>query len=282
LSKILSVMNVVLSSVVLVGLAYNIIESGKLTNKLITEVGQIEGRVILNLKQDFKTMKPETYQELMVKSDRIFSHVTFLAEKKYNGNIFHADLVDYADRAYDSVMSNMYENVFYKRLYDAGVKQFSVQPFEISSSGEYLYGEDVMHENGVFIRNKYHLEMKGESIYSRLKDIPAGIMLMNNDLLLYPKCEKGYRPFVIFGELYPSGGRTYGVNLYTENKGWRVSFKDIDILSDKALQNRLIFQTACQIIPGEEPLKDVDEPSVKDLSEEPLAVEVQPKDKGPL
>lgn len=279
MSKTLGVVNIALTSAVLFGLGYTIIESDKLTKDLIREFGQIEKRVVLNLKKDFKTMKPETYQELMVKSDRIFSHVTFLAEKKYDGNIFHPDLVDYADRAYDSVMSNMYENVFYKRLHDAGVNQMSVKPFEITSTGEYLYGKDVTYESGVFIRDRYHLEMKGDSIYSRLKDIPAGVMLMNNDLLLYPECKAGFRPYVIFGELYPKGGEAYGVNLHTENKGWRVSFKDIDILSDKALQNRLVFQTACQKLPGLETKPEVT-PSSSDLSESSTNEVTQPEEES--
>lgn len=279
LSKTLGVVNIILTSVVIAGLAYTVTKSDKLTNDLISEFSQIENRVLLNIKQDFKTMKPETYQELIVKSERIFSHVTYLAEKKYDGNIFHPELVDYADRAYDAVMSNMYENVFYKRLHDAGVNQLSVKPFEISPTGEYLYGKDVTYESGVFIRNRYHLEMKGDSIYSRLKNIPAGIMLMNNDLLLYPECKAGFRPYVIFGELYPKGGEAYGVNLYTENKGWRVSFKDVDIISDKALQNRLVFQTACQKLPGTESNSEV-EPLSNDVSESSANEITQPEEES--
>jgi hypothetical protein len=264
MSKILGVANLLLTSIVVAGISYSTVKIDEANNKLMNEISLIEERVLLNIKKDFKTMKPETYQELLVKSDRIFSHVIFLAEKKYNGNIMHPDLIDYADRAYDSVMVNMYENMFYKRVYEAGAELSLVKPFEVLSSGEYLFGDDVISEEGVVIRDKYFMDMKSDSIYSRLKTIPAGIMLMNNDLLVYPQCEKGTRPFVIFGELYQQGGSAHGVNLSTENNGWRVSFKDKNILSDEALENRLIFQTACQNIPGGESSLPVEESIITD------------------
>lgn len=260
MSKILGVANLVLTTVLIAGGTLAMSQGSILFNDLSNDISHIEEKVLVNIKKDFKTMKPDTYQELLVKSDRIFSHVLYLAEKKYDGDIFHPDLIDYADRAYDSVMENMYENMFYKRIYEAGAQLAVVKPFEINSFGEYVYGDDVINEDGILIRNKYYMNMKGDSIYSRLKDIPAGIMLMNNDLLTYPQCEAGMRPFVIFGELYQKNGKTHGVNLVTENRGWRVNFKNVDLLSDEALQNRLIFQTACQDIPGQE----VNEPATTD------------------
>jgi hypothetical protein len=266
-SKVLGVANLLLTSVLIAGVAFAVNEVSNATSQLTSEIEQIEDRVLLNIKKDFKTMKPDTYQELLVKSDRIFSHVMYLAEKKYDGNILHPDLVDYADRAYDSVMENMYENMFYKRIYEAGAQLAVMKPFEINSMGDYVYGDDVFTEDGVVIRDKYYMDMKGGSIYSRLKDIPAGIMLMSNDLLVYPQCEKGMRPFVIYGELYQKGGKSHGVNLMTENNGWRVSFKDVDVLSDTAMQNRLIFQTACQNIPGQQPVDTESETVTDDLAE---------------
>ena len=86
--------------------------------KLIShEVSKIENGVLIKIKKDIRTMKPETYQELLVKSDRILSHVAFLSEKKFDGDIFHPELIDYANRAYDSVMKNMYENMNFNVRY---------------------------------------------------------------------------------------------------------------------------------------------------------------------
>jgi hypothetical protein len=268
LSNYLGVANLCLASVIVIGTGIfgaNVLET---LDSIQGDISGIEDNVLLKLKKDFKTMKPETYQELLVKSDRIFSHVSFLAEKHYDGDIFHPDLIQYANNAYDSVMENMYENMFYKKVYESGVKIDMVKPFQITDTGEYLYGNDAINEDGILIRQKYHLNIHGNSIYSRLKDIPAGLMLMNNDLLGYPECSAEQRPFVMFGELYQKDGQPYGVDLVTESQGWRVSFKDIDSLSPEGLRNRLIFKVGCQNIQKEIDAADAEMPKESDISEE--------------
>ena len=215
---------------------------------LIKATSQIELNIYKKLNKDIRSFKPQTHQELISKSSRILNHVVYIANKRYEGDIMHPNIIKYADSVYDEIMKNMYENSFYTSLAKKGVNYSGSKLFEITDNGDILYGADVEKPTGVMLRNKYYLETNGNAIYQQLIDkIPSTIMLMMNDLIPYPSCKENEEPIIIYGELYPEGSHTLGVDLKTEINGWRINYKNIDIEDTAAMVNRVIYQTACRL-----------------------------------
>lgn len=203
----------------------------------------VERKVINNLRSG----KPDSYEEILVKSDRILLHVEYLAERFFDGNILAVELTKYADKAYEELMSNSYRNMFYSRMDELGIKHKKMTLFRYKQDGSILFGDNLPEPTGVYIRDKYFMELKSDAVFAQIiNKLPSVRLLMMNDLIPYPKCAQDELPIAVFGELYTARSMTYGVKLRTEIDGWRISFDNVDPLDTNALSNRVIYQTACR------------------------------------
>ena len=107
------------------------IQNDQLTNAMV----EVEEKVAKKLYKDFKSNKPDSYQEIIVKSDRILNHALYLANQNYAGNLLNEDIALYASNAYDEIMGNTYNNLFYAKLTSLGIAQPKVTFFKEGDNG---------------------------------------------------------------------------------------------------------------------------------------------------
>ena len=222
--------------------------TNELESTLTKQIGEAKSDIESNLYKSFKSNKPDSYQEIIVKSDRILNHTKYLADKYFSGNILAPKLAQYASKAFDEVMLNTYNNLFYAKLDAAGIEQSTIQLYKKSGEGK-VFSENVTLADGALIRDKYYLDISNGSMFGDLVkegSISTTYLYMVNDLIVYPKCAVAESPVIIFGELYPEDSEILGAELIPEARGWRVTYADAGPLSSQALKNRLIHQTACR------------------------------------
>jgi len=198
----------------------------------------------------FEQSKPKTHQERLMKSQRVFEHTVYLADKYYDGDLMAEPLVRYSDNAYSDIMANVYNSMFYSKLAGMDRSDLSVKTYT-QINNEKIFTDDISKVTGAVIQGKYNIDLATGSIFTDViasGGINSTYLYMVNDFVPHPQCAEGGIPVVVFGELYPDGSKPYGATTSPEASGWRVGFKDIDPLSDTALQNRIMLQTACRIV----------------------------------
>jgi hypothetical protein len=208
----------------------------------------------------FEQSKPKTHQERLMKSSRVFEHTIYLADKFYNGDLMADSLVSYTNQAYSAIMSNLYSSKFYLKLNELNRSDLAIKTYT-DAYGDKVFTDDISQVTGAVIQGKYNLDLAQGSIFTEViasGGIDASYLYMVNDFVPHPTCDKGSVPVVVFGELYPDGSQPYGALTEPEEKGWRVGFKDISPLSEAALQNRIMLQTACRFIGQEEQVEMTD------------------------
>ena len=208
---------------------------------------QLEPSIERKLINKIKNLKPESYQEALIQSNRLLMHVKFLSEKFYNGDILAKELSIYADNAYEAMMENAINNQFYATLSNANISAPPIKYFYFDNeSGSRIFSDDIQPD-GVLVRNKYFMNIpKGSVFASVVEQIPTSYLNMVNDVVVYPECGENKEPIIVYGELYTENSEPYGVTLTNENVGWRIGFEGIHPMSTEALENRVIVTTACR------------------------------------
>jgi len=206
-----------------------------------------------NLVVAFEQSKPKTHQERLMKSQRVFEHSVYLADKFYGGDLMVEPLVRYSDKAYSNIMANAYNSMFYTKLDDLDRSDLAIKTYT-DINGEKIFTNDMSKVTGAVIQGKYNIDLAAGSIFTQViasGGINSSYLYMVNDFVPHPTCPNGGLPVVVFGELYPNDSRPFGATTSPEASGWRVGFKDVEPMSEMALQNRIMLQTACRVVEQE-------------------------------
>ena len=208
---------------------------------------KLEPSIETKLMRKIKNLRPESYQEALIQSNRLLMHVKFLADKFHSGDILATELSTYADNAYEAMMENAINNEFYSTLANANITVPPIKYFHIDKdSGSRIFSNEVKPD-GVMVRNKYFMNIPKGSVFANVvEQIPTSYLNMVNDIVPYPECAKDNEPVIVYGELYTEDSAPFGVSLTNENIGWRVGFEGVHPMSKAALENRVIVTTACR------------------------------------